>query len=210
MNDRQKLPTDRHRPPTRTAHRERTALMNRPLPSTVDLLPKVTLTHIAGETIIDVHAEKYRSSSQGPVTYEVNTMQGVAVRSTSTISTRSIRSAGLSTPADGLHGWSLWMVFRHPLSQYSGSRAWAWHQWKGTIIERLWRTAGLSMIVPLALVVVISFLDSVAVRSTFHPLVWHARRDPQGHRAAPGTPDETHKVIAPLFRSQTDGTTSSP
>ena len=117
---------------------------------------------------LKIDAEKYRSSSQGPVTYEEAMQRGRPLNVDDLNEIDSVIDRVTRT-----YGWS------SVIPQYSGSRAWAWHQWKGTIIERLWRTAGLSMIVPLALVVVISFLDP--------SILWF------------GTPDETHKVIAPLL-----------
>jgi hypothetical protein len=46
-----------------------------------------------------------------------------------------------------------------PLEGFVAAGAWAWHQWSGTIIERLWRTAAVSMLVPLVLFLTASFLE---------------------------------------------------
>jgi len=71
------------------------------------------------------------------------------------------------------HGWPA------VIPQYSGASTWAWRQWSGTIIERLWRSALLSALVPLALMIGVHWRDP-SVR-------WF------------GTPEETHHLIAPLL-----------
>ena len=89
----------------------------------------------------------YRSASQGPVMPEelqptskndIDQIDSVIERATCT------------------HGWV------PIIPQFSRSFRWAWQQWEGTIIERLWRTAVHMMFIPLCLLGFVRFLDPTA------------------------------------------------
>lgn len=51
------------------------------------------------------------------------------------------------------HGWS------PVIPQYSKSSQWAWQQWEYTIIQRLWRSALYSMVVPTCLLLLARYID---------------------------------------------------
>jgi hypothetical protein len=51
------------------------------------------------------------------------------------------------------HGWA------PVIPQYSKSSQWAWQQWEYTIIQRLWRSALYSMVVPTCLLVLARYID---------------------------------------------------
>ena len=65
------------------------------------------------------------------------------------------------------------------IPQYSGERAWAWHQWKGTILERLWLTVAMAGLMPMLIILAVKWLDPA--------VTWF------------GSPDESHRLIAPLL-----------
>lgn len=51
------------------------------------------------------------------------------------------------------YGWS------PVIPQYAGNRGWAWHQWRGTIIERLWKSVLWNMLVPALLIASARIID---------------------------------------------------
>ena len=116
-----------------------------------------------------IDPEKYRSSSQGPVTYEEAMSRG---RPLNVDDLREIDA--VIDRVTRTYGWA------SVIPQYSGARAWAWHQWSGTIIERLWPTAAVAVIVPLLLNLGVHYFDPT--------VKWGL-----------GTPDEKHVLIAPLL-----------
>ena len=51
------------------------------------------------------------------------------------------------------HGWS------PIIPQYAAKRSWAWYQWRGTIIERLWSSVLWNMLVPSLLIAAVRLVD---------------------------------------------------
>ena len=71
------------------------------------------------------------------------------------------------------HGW------QPIIPQYKGNRSWAWYQWRGTIIERLWVSCLWNMLVPTLLIASMKAIDPAM--SLFQ------------------VPSETHYAVAPLI-----------
>ena len=80
----------------------------------------------------------YRSASQGPIMpAELEPTTKAQYDEIEAVIERATRT----------HGW------QPIIPQYKRSFQWAWQQWEGTIVERLWKNAGYNMLVPLALLV---------------------------------------------------------
>ena len=118
-----------------------------------------------GKVKLSLDSRRYRSSSQGPVMEEELKQLGMIANNLEIdkVIDRSTRT----------HGWA------PVIPQYSGTRSWAWHQWTGTIFERLWKSMAWNMLMPAALIAVVKLLDP-SYRW------WHV-------------PDEAHPLIRPLM-----------
>ncbi len=102
-----------------------------------------------GAVRLNLDPARYRSSSQGPVMQEETRQVGVdvsvdeAVNEIDRVIDRVVRT----------HGWS------PVIPQYAGNRSWAWHQWRGTIIERLWKSVLWNMLVPTLLILTAKLIE---------------------------------------------------
>jgi len=142
-------------------------------PPSWDKVPAYSSFHASwpsasGKVKLKIDPERYRSSSQGPLTYEEATTRGRPLNVDDLQEIDEVIDRVTRT-----FGWS------PVIPQYSGGRHWAWHQWSGTIFERLWRHAALAVGMPAALILGISWFDP-SVR-------WL------------GTPDGGSPLIAPLL-----------
>jgi len=112
-------------------------------PTTYQLPPSI------GSVRLNLDPERYRSSSQGPPMKEEELKLGIdvsvddAVGEIDRVIDRVVRT----------HGWS------PVIPQYARDRSWAWHQWRGTIIERLWKSVLWNMLVPTLLIVGAKLID---------------------------------------------------
>lgn len=94
---------------------------------------------------LNLDAERYRSSSQGPMMQEELTPKDMA--------------ATVEEIDNVIDHYTLTHGYRPVIPQYAGSRSWAWQQWRGTILERLWPTCLLNMLVPALLILSVKLID---------------------------------------------------
>jgi hypothetical protein len=93
----------------------------------------------------DLDAAAYRSSSQGPkMAWEEQAKDRLA---------DELEIDAVIDRASATHGWS------PVIPKYTGAVTWAWRQWSGTIIERLWQQVAYNMLVPALIVLGVHALD---------------------------------------------------
>ena len=108
------------------------------------LRPNPTTRTVPSQVKLKLDPLAYRSASQGPIMpQELEPTSQADYDEIDSVIDRATRT----------HGWS------PIIPQFSKSGPWAWRQWHGTIIERLWKNACYNMLVPTFILLSAKLLD---------------------------------------------------